>query len=172
MFFISCVPDENKWLSLNRYLHVIGSVSKPPSVPSSTFRRWASANICVTTSPTSTSIRTYRWDDSVILKVTQIDGLMQERRNSVANTLRLSCIINPSRCTLHNMWICHFMCHNQTTLGWFWSSSGTLWHLVGPIMPPWSLQSVWNFFINSSDAGDRIFRLWVSIPCLLMHWLL
>ena len=26
--------------------------------------------------------------------------------------------------------------------------------------------------INSSDAGDGIIRLWWSIPCLLMHWLL
>ena len=26
--------------------------------------------------------------------------------------------------------------------------------------------------INSSDARDRIFQLWGSIPCLLMHWLL
>ena len=26
--------------------------------------------------------------------------------------------------------------------------------------------------INSSNAGDGIIRLWRSIPCLLMHWLL
>ena len=26
--------------------------------------------------------------------------------------------------------------------------------------------------INSSDAEDRIFRIWLSIPCLLMPWLL
>ena len=26
--------------------------------------------------------------------------------------------------------------------------------------------------VNSSDARDGIFRLWRSIPCLLIHWLL
>ena len=29
---------------------------------------------------------------------------------------------------------------------------------------------IW-YDIDSSDAGDGIFRLWGSIPCLLMHWL-
>ena len=34
-------------------------------------------------------------------------------------------------------------------------------------------QSVKNkILFNSSDARDGIFRLWRSIPCLLMHWLL
>ena len=41
-------------------------------------------------------------------------------------------------------------------------------------------KSLWNKYtepnliswINSSDAGDRIFRLLGSIPCLQMHWLL
>ena len=27
-------------------------------------------------------------------------------------------------------------------------------------------------YLNSFDAGDRLFQLWGSIPCLLMHWLL
>ena len=41
--------------------------------------------------------------------------------------------------------------------------------------PLWSLWCQCNVLsvpnINSSDAGDGIFRVWRSISCLLMHWL-
>ena len=37
-------------------------------------------------------------------------------------------------------------------------------------MPPYGVtRPQW---VNSSDAGDRIFQLWRSIPCLLMYWIL
>ena len=44
--------------------------------------------------------------------------------------------------------------------------------LLHPITSPISCQMVIRWYFNSSDAGDKIFRLWESIPCLLMHWLL
>ena len=50
--------------------------------------------------------------------------------------------------------------------------------LLMPIFQPISLFDMSRFAptihtnVNSSDAGDRIFRLWGSIPCLLMPWLL
>ena len=37
---------------------------------------------------------------------------------------------------------------------------------------PSSMNSNLKLSVNSSDAGDGIIRLWWSIPCLLMHWLL
>ena len=35
-----------------------------------------------------------------------------------------------------------------------------------------SIDTKYGIYFNSSDAGDGIFRLWVSLPCLLMPWLL
>ena len=36
----------------------------------------------------------------------------------------------------------------------------------------WVLHKMADFYFNSSDAGDRIFQVVWSIPCLLMPWLL
>ena len=50
--------------------------------------------------------------------------------------------------------------------GWQYISS----HDIDLILPEYfNFSSRW---INSSDAGEEIFWLWGSIPCLLMPWLL
>ena len=63
-------------------------------------------------------------------------------------------IMGKSVWLLSHIWpFCHYNC--------FYMSQQHCCHVVYKMLS-----------FNSSDAGGRIFWLWVSIPCLLMHWLL